>query len=54
MIYAIEHPNGKKERLIFAWPLRYFFRYEVFEGGLSVPKSWHWPVLIYGCSDVIT
>lgn len=29
MIYTIEHPNGKKERLVFAWPLRYFFRYEV-------------------------
>lgn len=29
MIFAIEHPGGKKERLVFAWPLRYFFRYEV-------------------------
>src|SRR5215472_5359368 len=29
MIYAIEHPDGRKERLVFAWPLRYFFRYEV-------------------------
>ena len=29
MIYTIEHPNGNKERLVFAWPLRYFFRYEV-------------------------
>ena len=29
MIYTIEHPGGKKERLVFAWPLRYFFRYEV-------------------------
>lgn len=29
MIYAVEHPDGQKERLVFAWPLRYFFRYEV-------------------------
>ena len=29
MVYTIEHPGGKKERLVFAWPLRYFFRYEV-------------------------
>lgn len=29
MIYSIEHPDGRKERLVFAWPLRYFFRYEV-------------------------
>jgi SAM-dependent methyltransferase len=29
MIFAIEHAGGKKERLVFAWPLRYFFRYEV-------------------------
>lgn len=29
MIYTIEHPEGRKERLVFAWPLRYFFRYEV-------------------------
>jgi SAM-dependent methyltransferase len=29
MIFTIEHPGGKKERLVFAWPLRYFFRYEV-------------------------
>jgi hypothetical protein len=29
MIFSIEHPRGKKERLVFAWPLRYFFRYEV-------------------------
>src|SRR5438034_9523180 len=29
MIYTIEHPGGRKERLVFAWPLRYFFRYEV-------------------------
>lgn len=29
MIFSVEHPGGRKERLVFAWPLRYFFRYEV-------------------------
>jgi SAM-dependent methyltransferase len=29
MIFAIKHQSGKQERLVFAWPLRYFFRYEV-------------------------
>ncbi len=29
MIYSVVHPNGRKERLVFAWPLRYFFRYEI-------------------------
>jgi len=29
MIFSIKHTNGKQERLVFAWPLRYFFRYEV-------------------------
>lgn len=29
MIYSITHRDGKNERLVFAWPLRYFFRYEV-------------------------
>jgi ubiquinone/menaquinone biosynthesis C-methylase UbiE len=29
MIYSVQHPDGRKERLVFAWPLRYFFRYEV-------------------------
>ena len=29
MIYSVEHPDGRKERMVFAWPLRYFFRYEV-------------------------
>ena len=29
MIFSIEHPGGRKERLVFAWSLRYFFRYEV-------------------------
>jgi SAM-dependent methyltransferase len=29
MIFAVKHADGKQERLVFAWPLRYFFRYEV-------------------------
>jgi SAM-dependent methyltransferase len=29
MIFSITHPDGRKERLVFAWTLRYFFRYEV-------------------------
>jgi SAM-dependent methyltransferase len=29
MIFSIAHPGGRQERLVFAWPLRYFFRYEV-------------------------
>jgi SAM-dependent methyltransferase len=29
MIFSIVHPDGRKERLVFAWPLRYFFRYEI-------------------------
>jgi SAM-dependent methyltransferase len=29
MIYSIVHPGGREERLVFAWELRYFFRYEV-------------------------
>jgi SAM-dependent methyltransferase len=29
MIFSITHRDGRQERLIFAWPLRYFFRYEV-------------------------
>ncbi len=29
MIYSVVYPDGRKERLVFAWPLRYFFRYEV-------------------------
>jgi SAM-dependent methyltransferase len=29
MIYSIVHPGGRKERLVFAWPLRYYFRFEV-------------------------
>jgi len=29
MIYSVVHPGGRQERLVFAWPLRYFFRYEV-------------------------
>jgi SAM-dependent methyltransferase len=29
MIFSIKHAGGREERLVFAWPLRYFFRYEV-------------------------
>jgi hypothetical protein len=29
MIFSVSHPGGRQERLVFAWPLRYFFRYEV-------------------------
>jgi SAM-dependent methyltransferase len=29
MIFSVTHPGGRQERLVFAWPLRYFFRYEV-------------------------
>jgi hypothetical protein len=29
MIYGVTHPDGRKERLVLAWTLRYFFRYEV-------------------------
>jgi ubiquinone/menaquinone biosynthesis C-methylase UbiE len=29
MIFSIVHPGGRQERLVFAWTLRYFFRYEV-------------------------
>jgi SAM-dependent methyltransferase len=29
MIYSVTHADGRRERLVFAWPLRYFFRYEV-------------------------
>lgn len=29
MIFSIKHRGGKQERLIFAWTLRYFFRFEV-------------------------
>jgi SAM-dependent methyltransferase len=29
MIFSIGHPGGRKERLVFAWTLRYFFRYEL-------------------------
>src|SRR5262249_13965854 len=29
MIYSVIHPDSRKERMVFAWPLRYFFRYEV-------------------------
>lgn len=29
MIFDVTHPDRRKERLIMAWTLRYFFRYEV-------------------------
>lgn len=29
MIYYVEHPDGHTERLVQAFPFRYFFRYEV-------------------------
>ena len=29
MIYNVTHPDGRKERLVLAWTMRYFFRYEV-------------------------
>jgi SAM-dependent methyltransferase len=29
MIFSIVHSGGRKERLVFAWTLRYFFRYEI-------------------------
>ena len=29
MIFRVTHPGRKQERLVMAWTLRYFFRYEV-------------------------
>jgi len=29
LIYDVTHPDGRRERLIHAFPLRYFFRYEM-------------------------
>jgi SAM-dependent methyltransferase len=29
MIYSVTHSDGRKERLVLAWTVRYFFRYEV-------------------------
>jgi len=29
MIFQVKHKDGKEERLVLAWTLRYFFRYEV-------------------------
>jgi hypothetical protein len=29
MIFYVTDARGKEERLVFAWALRYFFRYEV-------------------------
>ena len=28
MVFSVKHTGGREERLVFAWPLRYFFRYE--------------------------
>jgi hypothetical protein len=29
MIFRVTHRDGRQERLVMAWTLRYFFRYEV-------------------------
>jgi hypothetical protein len=29
LIHYVTHPDGHKERLVYAFPMRYFFRYEV-------------------------
>lgn len=29
MVYHVKHPDGREERLVMAFPFRYFFRYEV-------------------------
>jgi len=29
MIYSVTHADGRKERLVMAWTVRYFFRFEV-------------------------
>src|SRR5260370_673665 len=29
MIFPVVHPGGRQEKLVFAGPVRYFFRYEV-------------------------
>ncbi len=29
MIYYVKHPDGREERLVHAFPMRYFFRYEM-------------------------
>jgi hypothetical protein len=29
MIYYVSYPDGRSERLVQAFPMRYFFRYEV-------------------------
>ncbi len=28
LIYYLRHPNGRKERIVYAFPMRYLFRYE--------------------------
>jgi hypothetical protein len=29
LIYYVTHPDGRKERLVQAFPMRYYFRYEL-------------------------
>jgi hypothetical protein len=29
LIYYVTHPDGRQERLVDSFPMRYFFRYEV-------------------------
>jgi hypothetical protein len=29
LIYYVSHPNGRTERFVHAFPMRYFFRYEM-------------------------
>ena len=36
IIYAVTHPDGRRERLVHAFPYRYFFRYELEHHGRDV------------------
>jgi hypothetical protein len=29
LIYHVTHPDGRQERIVHAFPMRYFFRYEI-------------------------
>jgi len=29
MIYYVKYPDGREERLVHSFPMRYFFRYEM-------------------------
>jgi len=44
MIWYVTHPNGRTERLVHAFPFRYFFRYEMehllARGGFRVVDLW--------------